>query len=484
MSLLNDRLDYLINIVFRVFSQSDIREMIKQPRKKITDEQLIPIDIYFLFENLYRKYSEINGNNVLMNRGDFIIYLLKILIQNNYLTYDGNSIEPNYGKSFMKEIYDDFEKRDNKKFNDFILDLEKKIFGKEYQSKGWISDYLLKASSIRDMISGTPKYKNVKVKSQIQFIDYVGPYDNPNKYGLTKKIGQGVYGTTYIAINLDKQQGEQDQYLIKILNQNSNASSWLKEVNCLLDVIDVCKKGGILCYQDSFIIQNGNQIKYVIVVPYLDGYVTLRSMLEDYDKKGKRLSLSDAQLIYQQVIEIKNELNDLCINHSDLHSENIMIDPITMKTQIIDLGRCQTPQEEYDEWFGFYKDATVPRFEPLTYQEQYQNWNNYSDEGRIFQLKRELFLSVYGYYPVTNADLALFNKPIVNPPIQGCKRNTKYRNLISSKDKQIANQLYQKESNEINKYKQKRMEQIKLYLQQNPKYKPIWIYEKRVPSNI
>lgn len=212
------------------------------------------------------------------------------------------------------------------------------------------------------------------------FIDKIGPPEETMKYGLITPLGSGKYGDTYKAKNLVKGNGEDDYYVIKILKQSSEvAEDWIKEVLCLIDVMKICKDLGILCYVDSFIIDRNNTLEFVIITEYLEGYQDLADYLFNSQTKVPNIVLSekDALNIYRQVVDVKNRLNDLCISHSDLHAHNIMYNPKTKKIKVIDLGRCQTPQEEINEWNPPSKE-----------------WNTYSDVARLYQLKTMLYNSV------------------------------------------------------------------------------------------
>jgi hypothetical protein len=99
----------------------------------------------------------------------------------------------------------------------------------------------------------------------------------------------------------------------------------------------------------------------VIVTPFLDGYISMSEFIKDeqYD-----LSPEEALFIYQKIVDVKNAMTQLCLNHSDLHKGNIMILPTTKDIKVIDLGLCKTPEEE--------------------------RLDDYSDSIRLIYLKRNL----------------------------------------------------------------------------------------------
>lgn len=282
-----------------------------------------------------------------------------------------------------------------------------------------------KSPSVIDLISpSTNKGKMEKSSSSSKspspkekYIRKIGPLGDEVKYGLISVLGKGKYGSNYRAKNLNKQQGENDYYAVKVLEPSSDINEWMKETMCLINILKVCTQVGILCYKDSFVyptFDSSNKfekMEYVIVSELLEGYQSLASYLynpQTYEPYG--ISEDEAFDIYQQIVDVKNELTALCINHSDLHLENIMIHPKTGDIKVIDLGRCQTPEEELKEW-GYGTDK----------------WNSYSDESRFVQLRRALYNAAQGSYHINlnwpnDEPDDFFSMIKVKPSIPNCKR--------------------------------------------------------------
>ena len=257
------------------------------------------------------------------------------------------------------------------------------------------------------------KQTEIKEKKQ-KFIrsdisDYyfkIGPKNDPEKYGAIEIIGKGKFGITFKAKNINRNKEEQDLYAIKIFYFNpeleiSPRENWEKETQCLLDVLDICKEGGILCYKDSFIKKEGDNEIFVIVTPYLDGYKTLFEYLQNIES----LSESDAKNIYTQVVETKNKLADICIHHSDLNLYNIMYHPKTKDIKIIDLGLCGTPEEEIKYWG--------------------KNYGIYSDEAQLYSLSSYLFFKVKQRKPMSNEEIKMIFSDKIKSGKVGCKRVSK-----------------------------------------------------------
>lgn len=272
----------------------------------------------------------------------------------------------------------------------------------------------------KDQLVKALKNKSIKLipkEGEKKYIRKVGPESNKEKYGLVKILGKGGYGSTYEAVNLDKKEGENDKYAVKVLTQKrSNVlNSYLKEVKCLKDSEEICSQSNILCFKDSFIFTNGKNkpVEYIIVSELLDNYKTLASFLYNNNTaKPFGITKEQALYIYDQVIVAKNAFTRLCIHHSDLHLDNIMIDPKTFKIKVIDLGLCRTPEQEEIELGGKYSDL----------------YKKYSDNSRLNVLKTILYNSSHGsnyVLKLTNDKHNEFFKSIdkkIISPVRGCKR--------------------------------------------------------------
>lgn len=172
-------------------------------------------------------------------------------------------------------------------------------------------------------------------------LDSIGPSDDPKKYKIIKKVGEeSVYGNVYKSERVS----DGKLFAVKVIkNATDSERYWLNEVNCLVDVIKICSQVGILCFEEAFIHRDKSNIFYIIVTPFLEDYITINTFLKDKSS----LSLEDAIEIYRKIVDVKNAMTETCgLSHSDLHTNNIMIDPKKMDIKVIDLGLCKTSEEE------------------------------------------------------------------------------------------------------------------------------------------
>jgi serine/threonine protein kinase len=180
---------------------------------------------------------------------------------------------------------------------------------------------------------------------------YIGPPEDPKRYKIITRVGsESVYGQVYKSERVS----DGKLFAVKIMIEDENAEKyWLNEVNCLIDVMKICKDVDILCFEDAFIYKNKDGSEYIIITPFLNDYITLNKFL----KSNYSLSLEAGMKIYKSLVDVKNAMTESCgLSHADLHNDNVMIDPKTMDVKVIDLGLCKTPREE-KIYYGFASDV-------------------------------------------------------------------------------------------------------------------------------
>lgn len=163
----------------------------------------------------------------------------------------------------------------------------------------------------------------------------IGPKEFPNKYVISKLLGQGDEGKVFIGFdNLN------NTIAIKFVKNKTN---YLQEVSCLYKIKSMCDKN-LLCLIDNFEYEK----YYVIVTDYQPGYITFSDFLVIHDKITKQ----DKLKIYKKFKFIVHQLHKIKIEHGDLHLDNILINPQTFDIKIIDFGKCT----DYSDLVDFEPD--------------------------------------------------------------------------------------------------------------------------------
>jgi RIO-like serine/threonine protein kinase len=271
------------------------------------------------------------------------LYTLEQIIQIPSIIFDNSTI-----KEIMKKIQTEINKKLKNKKNLSLKDItEDNIIIEEDEDEGEVKVSFKKTDQDPEPNMDDISDRWDRMKKKIQDINVkknIGPEDDRSKYTfyLKDEMGSGNYGTVFkginnrtneeVAIKLKKNKGAVDTEL----------SEYKDEVNCLKKIVKICKKVGILCYEDSFSI-NGY---HMIVTPYLNKYQSLMKFIKTKDLK---LTVSEAKYISQQMYDVLFTLKEIGLGHGDFHDENIMIDPNNLKIVVIDLGNCMNLSDLYSD---------------------------------------------------------------------------------------------------------------------------------------
>jgi len=150
--------------------------------------------------------------------------------------------------------------------------------------------------------------------------------DKPYVYNVGMPIGQGKYGSVYIATDQ-----ENEKYALKIVKSRYQDIDVLinNEMNILKKLQPVCDEF-ILCVSDYEKIDGF----HYIVTEYLDGYIDFFDYIvgDDYPTDDQYIKIIDN--LCKGLIKIHHR----GIAHRDIKPENIMIHPETLKIKYIDFG--------------------------------------------------------------------------------------------------------------------------------------------------
>lgn len=148
-------------------------------------------------------------------------------------------------------------------------------------------------------------------------------------------IQEGFSGRIYMGI--DKK--SKNIVALKVFDLKSD---YLNEVNCydkIQKINKVCNKN-ILCVIEHFESLDENY-QYVIVLPYLDNYLTL-------DRAVLKMNKKQINYVLDELVHLIDELNKNGIYHSDIHESNILVRLSPFDLKLIDFGNCNTKQEVSD----------------------------------------------------------------------------------------------------------------------------------------
>ena len=192
-----------------------------------------------------------------------------------------------------------------------------------------------------------PKEKNIEVTLKLE-----NGKSLKKKYRIVDKLGEGKYGYTYIALDID----EKKLYVIKFQTKQSAQN----EIKCLQAVKPICGEY-ILCYVGHFDYILGTSVFGGIVTDYEENFVALNQYLFDRQKnKGQDLTLDEKEDIIKNVRIGMDRLSKLGIIHNDLHYGNLLWNigngPKKGIIKIIDFGLCKfepnvlNAKRKNDEW--------------------------------------------------------------------------------------------------------------------------------------
>lgn len=159
---------------------------------------------------------------------------------------------------------------------------------------------------------------------------------NFDRYMFKNVLGKGGFGVTYLVYdNLEKK----DQ-VAKVAKINSkNEKSYIKELDNLITIYKNTCRSDLICIRNYYTeILNEKSKKLVIILDKVDG-IELREFIELIRSGKIVLKIEDYLFIFKNLLNTLNYLhNKLNMAHMDIKPENIMINPTTFTTTIIDVG--------------------------------------------------------------------------------------------------------------------------------------------------
>jgi serine/threonine protein kinase len=142
-------------------------------------------------------------------------------------------------------------------------------------------------------------------------------YKKINNYVLIRSLGKENIFLAFDIRNFD--------YVV--IKSFDDKEDFVREMKCLQKISRFCNQ--FTCLIESFTQDD----KYYIVTNYLRDYITLFDYFTKYSRQNQKTIANKIERLIQ-------ELHQNNVSHQDLHSKNIMINPVTLDVKIIDFGEC------------------------------------------------------------------------------------------------------------------------------------------------
>lgn len=182
------------------------------------------------------------------------------------------------------------------------------------------------------------KIDSIKVDGNIYPIIY-------NKYILIERLGQGGFGIVFRGVEIIKP-GEFQVIAIKIqkpikIDKTNKTKKEIEEE---------------IIYIKELVLHEINMLKHIQSIPrlcedficfnnaiyYGDGYIIVTNLINGIELRdlidNESYNANEGVIVINQIIKKVMNIHQLGIAHLDLKPENIMVNPVTMNVNIIDLG--------------------------------------------------------------------------------------------------------------------------------------------------
>jgi serine/threonine protein kinase len=157
-----------------------------------------------------------------------------------------------------------------------------------------------------------------------------------NRYTFINEIGRGGFGITHLVYdNLDKK-----QQVAKVATINEeNYYTYKVELDNLIEIYKNTCRNDLVCIRNYYTeILDDKTRKLVIILDKVEG-IELFKLINMIKSNKITLQVEDYFYIFKNLLKSIDYLhNKLNMAHMDIKPENIMINPITFNTTIIDVG--------------------------------------------------------------------------------------------------------------------------------------------------
>jgi serine/threonine protein kinase len=215
----------------------------------------------------------------------------------------------------------------------------------------------------------------------------MNPTLNSNTYVFEERIGSGTWGEVWLSRDT-----QNNKIAIKKLPKKKvTQKSYLKEITAMKKL-----KGcdGAVRFYDSW----EDDKFYYLVFDFVSGKDLLVLLTE---AKFEPLTENDAKKVLLQLVDTLMRVHKRRVVHNDLKLENVLVDPITWKTTLIDFGLSEVVPENTDVCTG---DAGS--FEYLGPEKiMPTNFRSYSGfKADVWSLGTVLYAILFAQFPWSKAE--------------------------------------------------------------------------------
>lgn len=175
---------------------------------------------------------------------------------------------------------------------------------------------------------------------------FLGERSKRSEYRLIRRIGRGGYGETFLAQTRDKRR----HILKRVSLETIERQDMFTELEILKHLSSGGCKHGVLCYEDYFF--DFSDCSFYIVTEEFEDSIDVFEFAETLNEDTSIIEIVN---IMKNISDSIKYLHDNGVGHNDIKLENLLINPVTLDTMIIDFGlSCANLQqtEETDERIG------------------------------------------------------------------------------------------------------------------------------------
>jgi serine/threonine protein kinase len=223
-------------------------------------------------------------------------------------------------------------------FDDYINDIINSLLVFEPSQRATLEDSLNKITLLINTYNNFfPDNKiDVSVKIEdVRMTETNNNENNSNKYINMKKLGEGTFGSAYIALKNDTTFYKLKGYLIKPPYTYESLSEIMNEVISLKQLSNYGCKKNIECYIDHYFEQYDDkslELSLITEYPYVDKFITTDYVIANL--KSKSITYRSLITLMYQAIDALSYVHEMNISHNNIYYNSILINPNTLELKL------------------------------------------------------------------------------------------------------------------------------------------------------